>query len=93
MSMHNKKISGLDLQNKMSLIHYLSLQFKLFYIKKKTTAIFGCIIPKYILNIQKFCDNLIPPPLFLFTYAPQNIKYTEIISGIVGRRNFLNGKK
>lgn len=49
----------------MSLINYLSLQFKLLlHKKKKSTAIFGYIIPKYILNIQKFCDNLIPPPFF-----------------------------
>lgn len=61
----------------MSLIHYLSLQFKLFYIKKKTTAIFGCIIPKYILNIQKFCDNLIPPPPFFYSLMHHKILNTQ----------------
>lgn len=74
------------------IIYHFSLSFC--YIKKKNSNFW---IPVYYSKIHTEYSKILwqsnPPPLFLFTYAPQNIKYTEIISAIVGRRNFLNGKK
>lgn len=73
------------------IIYHFSLSFC--YIKKKNQPQFLDILFQNTYWIFKNFGTIQFPPIFLFTYAPQNIKYTEIISGIVGRRNFLNGKK
>lgn len=93
MSMHNKKYQDWIYRIKCPwfIIYHFSLSF---FTLKKNNRNFWMYYSKIHTEYSKILwQSNPPPPLFLFTYAPQNIKYAEIISGILGRRNFLNGKK